>query len=91
MFSILVDPPNKDLEFFVQAIQHRHLEVWLSSNLDWENQVHTSCLKLNGNLGMLQSGKFSDSETIDSLYKLPIRSVLEYVFVINYNRFMQSQ
>ena len=62
--------------------QHKHLGVWLTSSLDWSKQIHEACLKANGKLAVLRSCKFLDRATLDLLYKLTIRSVLEYGIVI---------
>ena len=78
-------------KFITRVHQHRRLGLWLSSNLDWEKQVQVTCLKANGKLAVLRSVKFLDRATLDLLYKLTNRSVLEYGLVIYYNSLTQNQ
>ena len=58
------------------------LGIWLSSTLDWDKQIQATILKANGKLSVLRSVKFLDRATLDLLYKLTIRSVLEYGMIV---------
>ena len=78
-------------KYISRVHQHKHLGLWLSANLDWEKQIQTACLKANGKLAVLRSVKFLDRATLDLLYKLTIRSVLEYGLVVYYNSLTQNQ
>ena len=71
--------------FITRTHEHKHLGLWLSSNLDWQKQVHEACLKANGKLAVLRSVKFLDRSTLDLLYKLTVRSVLEYGMIAYYH------
>ena len=50
-----------------------------------------ACLKANGKLALLRSVKFLDRATLDLLYKLTIRSVLEYGIVVYYHSLTLTQ
>ena len=65
--------------------EHKHLGVWLSSSLSWSRQVHETCLRANGKLAVLRSVKFLSRSTLDLLYKLTIRSVIDYGLIIFYH------
>ena len=77
-------------KYISRVHQHKHLGLWLSANLDWEKQIQTACLKANGKLAVLRSVKFLDRATLDLLYKLTIRSVLEYGLVVYYTSLTQK-
>ena len=80
---IFNSPPLKlDGSFINRVHQHLHLGIWLSSTLDWEKQIQATILKANGKLSVLRSVKFLDRATLDLLYKLTIRSVLEYGMIV---------
>ena len=57
---------------------HRHLGLYLTSSLDWGEQVHQVCLKANKKLSVLRSVKLLNRQTLDLLYKLTVRSVIDY-------------
>ena len=61
---------------------HRHLGLYLSSTLDWTMQVSQVCLKANRKLSVLRSVSLLDRQTLDVLYKLTIRSVLDYALPV---------
>ena len=70
---------------------HKHLGVWLSSNLDWEKQTQEACLRANRKLFVLRSVHFLDRSTLNLLYKLTIRSVLEYGMIVFFHNLKQTQ
>ena len=85
-------PPLKlDGSFINRVHQHRHLGIWLSSTLDWDKQIQATILKANGKLSVLRSVKFLDRATLDLLYKLTIRSVLEYGMIVYFHSLTQTQ
>lgn len=61
-----------------RVVSHKHLGIYLTQNLDWSLQVHEICLKASRKLYVLRSIKFLDRQTLDMLYKLTVRSVLDY-------------
>ena len=65
--------------------EHRHLGVWLSSSLDWSKQVREVCLRANGKLAVLRSVRYLSRSTLDLLYKLTIRSVIDYGLVVYFH------
>ena len=68
--------------FVTRVTQHKHLGVWLSSSLCFSKHVHETCLRANGKLAVLRSVKFLSRSTLDLLYKLTVRSVIDYGLVI---------
>ena len=71
--------------------QHKHLGLWLSSSLDWAKQIQETCLKATSKLAVLRSCKFLDRSTLDMLYKITIRSVIEYGLIVYYHSLTQCQ
>ena len=71
--------------------QHKHLGLWLTSSLDWGKQIQETCLKATRKLAVLRSCKFLDRSTLDILYKVTIRSVLEYGLIVYYHSLTQCQ
>ena len=65
--------------------KHKHLGVWLSSNLDFSKQIHETCLKANGKMAVLRSVKFLSRTTLDILYKLTVRSVIDYSLILYFH------
>ena len=70
---------------------HRHLGIILTSNLDWAKQVSSVCLKANRKLNILRSIKYLNRKTLDVLYKLIVRSVIDYGLPIYYNNLRQTE
>ena len=68
---------------------HKHL--YLSSSLDWNRQVQELCLKANRKLSILRSVKYLNKQTLDILYKLKVRSVIEYALPVFYNTLKQTE
>ena len=60
-------------------------------NLDWNKQVQSACIKANGKLAVLRSVKYLDRSTLDLLYKLTVRSVLEYSMIVYYHNLRACQ
>ena len=65
--------------------QHKHLGLWLTPSSDWGKQAQQTGLRANGKLAVLQSCKFLERSTLDMLYKITIRSVLEYGLVVYFH------
>ena len=61
---------------------HKHLGIYLSSSLDWSKQVHEVCLKANRKLSVLRSVKMLSRQTLDLLYKITVRSVIDYALPV---------
>ena len=64
---------------------HRHLGVYLSSSLDWTVQVNDVCLKASKKLAVLRNVKYLKRNTLDLLYKIIVRSVIDYALPVYAN------
>ena len=63
---------------------HRHLGVYLTPTLNWSTHIHHVCLKANLKLAVLRSVKQLSRSTHDLLYKLTIRSIIDYAMPVYY-------
>ena len=70
---------------------HKHLGLILSSTLDWSSQVEQVCLKANRKLSVLRTVKFLNRQTLDLLYKLTVRSIIDYSLPIYCNSLKQTE
>ena len=70
---------------------HKHLGVFLKSNLDWSAQIHETCLKANRKLAVLRSVKALSRKTLDVLFKVTVRSVIDYGLPIYGNTLKQTE
>ena len=61
---------------------HRHLGVYITSNLDWSTQINDVCLRANRKLSVLRHIKLLKRNTLDLLYKITVRSVIDYALPI---------
>ena len=51
-------PPLKFNGVFIDRVnKHKHLGVYLQSNLQWAAQIHETCLKANRKLSVLRNVK----------------------------------
>ena len=64
---------------------HKHLGLHLTYNLDWGIQIHQVCMKANRKLSVLRRVKLLSRHTLDILYKLTIRSTIDYALPVYYN------
>ena len=79
---------NKIIE---RVNEHKHLGIYLSSSLDWSRQVHEMCSKASKKLSILRSVKYLNRQTLDILYKLTVRSVIDYALPVFYNMLNQTE
>ena len=70
---------------------HKHLGVYLKSNLDWSVQIHEACLKANRKLSVLRNSKMLQRKTLDLLYKVTVRSVVDYALPLYGNTLKQTE
>ena len=78
-------PPLIFGDIFIDRVNtHKHLGILLTSNLDWSVQVNEVCLKANRKLAVLRSVKLLNRQTLDLLYKLTVRSVVDYALPVYY-------
>jgi len=68
-----------------QVDTHKHLGLHLTHNLDWSIQVHDVCLRANRKLAVLRSVKLLKRHTLDVLYKLTVRSIIDYALPVYYH------
>ena len=84
--DIINSPPiilnNEPIE---RVSTHKHLGVTLSQNLDWSTHIHNVCLKANRKLSVLRRVKLLTRATLDVLYKVTVRSVIDYGLPLFYN------
>ena len=73
---------NTDIE---RVTTHKHLGIYLTHNLDWKEQLKRVCLKANQKLGVLRHIRLLQRHTLDILYKLIVRSVIDYGLPIYFN------
>ena len=71
--------------------EHKHLGLWLSSSLTWSRQISETCLKANGKLAVLRHSKFLNRLTLDLLYKITVRSVIDYGLVVYYQTLTSTE
>ena len=60
------------------------------SNLDWSNQINEICIKANRKLSVLRSVKQLSRKTLDLLYKLTVRSLVDYSLPLFGNNLRQT-
>ena len=85
-------PPLVFNDSYIERVNtHKHLGVYLTSNLDWSVQVHETCLKANRKLSVLRSVKMLSRQTLDILYKLTVRSVIDYGLPVYFKTLNQTQ
>ena len=70
---------------------HKHLGVYLASTLDWSKQIDEVCCKANRKLSILRTVKFLSRQTLDVLYKLTVRSVIDYALPVYCNTLNQTE
>ena len=70
---------------------HKHLGVYLTSNLDWSVQINEVCLKANRKLSVLRNAKMLKRKTLDVLYKIIVRSVIDYALPVYANTLKQTE
>ena len=64
--------------------------VFGCTTLCWSTQIHEICLRANSKLAVLRSVSYLSRSTLDLLYKLQIRSVIDYGLSIYYHNLKQS-
>ena len=78
-------PPFIFGDTYIERVNtHKHLGLILTSNLDWGAQIEEVCLKANRKLSVLRSVKLLRRQTLDLLYKLTVRSVVDYALPVYY-------
>ena len=85
-------PPLIFNNSFVERVhEHKHLGIFLSSTLSWSRQIHETCLKAYRKLAVLRSVKYLKRSTLDILYKVCVRSTIEYGLVLYWHTLKQTE
>ena len=85
-------PPLLFDGIFIDRVNtHKHLGLLLTSSLDFSSQVNDVCLRANRKLSVLRSINILHRQTLDLLYKLTVRSVIDYALPVYYKFLTQSQ
>ena len=85
-------PPLILNDTYIQRVNvHKHLGLYLSSTLDWSVQVREVCLKANRKLSVLRSVKLLSRQTLDLLYKITVRSVIDYGLPVYFKTLKQTE
>ena len=77
--------------FIDRVNTHTHLGLHLTSDLNWSVQIKEVCLKANKKLSVLRSVKLLSRQTLDLLYKLTVRSVIDYGLPVYYKSLKQTE
>ena len=62
----------------------------MTANLVLGEQVHQVCLKANNKLSVLRSVKLLSRKTLDLLYKLTVRSIIDYGLPVYHKNLKQT-
>ena len=65
--------------------QHKHLGLFLSENLNWSAQIHYVCMRANRKIAVLRKSKMLSRHTLDILYKITVRSIIDYALPVYYH------
>ena len=71
--------------------EHKHLGVYLTSTLEWGVHIKNICLRANRKLSVLRKVKYLQRSTLDVLYKLTVRSVVDYCLPLFYNNLKATE
>ena len=78
-------------DFIDRVSVHKHLGLYLSSSLDWSEQIKQVCLKANRKLSVLRSVKLLSRQNLDLLFKITIRSVIDYALPVYLKNLKQTE
>ena len=67
------------------------VSICLSSTLDWSRQISEVCLRANRKLSVLRSVKLLSRQTLDILYKLTVRSIIDYALPVYCTTLKQTE
>ena len=56
----------------------------MTSDLSWSRHTHETCLRANRKLAVLRRVKYLKRHTLDLLYKITVRSIIDYGLVLYY-------
>ena len=85
-------PPLIFNDSYIERVNvHKHLGIYLSSTLSWAVQIKEVCLKANRKLSVLRSVKLLSRQTLDLLYKITVRSVIDYALPVYFKTLNQTE
>ena len=85
-------PPLFFENYYIDRVNnHKHLGLYLSSSLDWSEQIKQVCLKANRKLSVLRRVKLLSRQTLDLLYKITVRSVIDYALPVYLKTLKQTE
>ena len=85
-------PPLFFENYYIDRVNnHKHLGLYLSSSLDWSEQIKQVCLKANRKLSVLRKVKLLSRQTLDLLYKITVRSVIDYALPVYLKTLKQTE
>ena len=71
--------------------EHKHLGIYLTSDLSWSRHVQYISKRANSKLAVLRSIKYLSRPVLDILYKQQIRSIIDYGMAVYYaNRYSSA-
>ena len=73
-----------------RVASHKHLGVYLTNNLDWSLHINETCSKAHKKLAVLRSVRLLHRNTLDILYKLTVRSIIDYGLTVFGSTLKQS-
>ena len=70
--------------------EHKHLGIYLTSDLSWSRHVQYISKRANSKLSVLRSIKYLSRPVLDILYKQQIRSIIDYGMAVYYGTLKQT-
>ena len=65
--------------------------LYLTSNLDWSEHLHYVSLRAHRKLSVLRRVRNLQRSTLDLLYKITVRSIIDYGLIVFYHTLTQVQ
>ena len=75
-------PVIMDLTIIERVHLHKHLGIYLSSDLSWDKQISHITRKINLKLSLILKVKQLSRQCLDILCKLHIRSTIDYCITV---------
>ena len=90
--KVFADIPhvNFNQSYVKRVFEHKHLGIWPTPSLCGSKQVHDVCLRATAKLAVLRSVSYLSRSTLEILYKLQTRSLIDYGLCIYYNNLKQQ-
>ena len=79
---LISQPLILGLQIIERVHLHKHLGIYIQSNLSWEKQVTSIVKKVNMKLSIINSVKGLSRQCLDVLYKLHVRSSIDYGILV---------